>query len=135
MRRVFLDANVVFTAAHNPSGKAALVIELGTTGHWRLCTSVYAVEETRHNLAIKFPDGVQRLTNLLVGVAVIQHDPNTECPVKLPAKDRPIFLAAMKCKATHLLTGDLKDLGPFMNQPDKTAGIMIQTVAAFLASL
>ena len=27
--RVFLDANVLFTALHNPNGKAALVIELG----------------------------------------------------------------------------------------------------------
>jgi hypothetical protein len=30
--RVFLDANVLFTAAHNRSGKAALVIELGILG-------------------------------------------------------------------------------------------------------
>ena len=28
--RVFLDANVLFTAAHNPRGKAALVITLGS---------------------------------------------------------------------------------------------------------
>ena len=34
--RLFLDANVLFTAAHNPGGKAALVIELGAQRHWRL---------------------------------------------------------------------------------------------------
>jgi predicted nucleic acid-binding protein len=135
VRRVYLDANVLFTAAHSPSGKAALVIELGKAGHWRLCTSIYAVEEARHNLAIKFPAGVQTLANLVQGIAVIQHDPAAECPVKLPEKDRPIFLAAMKCKATHLLTGDLPDFGPLMNQADKTGGITIQTVAAFLASI
>jgi len=135
VKRVFLDANVLFTAAHNPSGKAALVIELGKAGHWRLCTSIYAVEEARHNLGIKFPDGVQRLIDLVKGIAVIQHDPAAICPVKLPEKDRPIFLAAIKCKATDLLTGDLKDFGPLMNKPDKTVGIMIQTVAAFLASI
>ena len=27
--RVFLDANVLFTAAHNPKGKAVLLITLG----------------------------------------------------------------------------------------------------------
>ena len=32
MKRLFLDANVLFTAAHNPSGKAALIIELATMG-------------------------------------------------------------------------------------------------------
>jgi len=32
--RVFLDANVLFTAAHNPRGRAAFVIELGAAGHF-----------------------------------------------------------------------------------------------------
>jgi uncharacterized protein len=30
--RLFLDANVLFTAAHNPQGKAALLISLGQHG-------------------------------------------------------------------------------------------------------
>ena len=37
--RLFLDANILFTAAHNPKGKAALVIELGQAGLWQLVTS------------------------------------------------------------------------------------------------
>ena len=48
--RLFLDANVLFTAAHNPRGKAALVIELGRQGHWDLYSSAYALEEARRNL-------------------------------------------------------------------------------------
>lgn len=34
MKRLFFDANVLFTAAHNPHGKAALVIEPGIGGQW-----------------------------------------------------------------------------------------------------
>lgn len=135
MKRVFLDANVLFTAAHNASGKAVLVIELGAGKHWRLCTSVYAVEEARRNISVKFPDALQRLDTLLGSVAVVQHGTGAECPIKLREKDRTIFLSAMKCKATHLLTGDIRDFGPFMNQPEKTQGIIIQTVAEFLAAL
>ena len=135
MRRVFLDANVLFTAAHNPLGKAALLIELGARGHWRLCTSPYAIEEARHNLGIKFPDGLPRLDALLKNLAAVQHDPSALCPIPLPEKDRPILLAAMKCKASHLLTGDVKNFGPYMNQPDGSRGIGIQTVAEFLASI
>jgi len=52
---IFLDANVLFTAAHNPSGKAALIVELGAQGHWQTLTSTLAVEEARRNLDIKFP--------------------------------------------------------------------------------
>ncbi|MGH9334187.1 MAG: hypothetical protein ACRD21_10610 [Vicinamibacteria bacterium] len=53
----------------------------------------------------------------------------------MPEKDRPIFLFAAGAGCTHLLTGDRKDFGRFMNEPTKTAGIVIQTVADFLAGL
>lgn len=42
--------------------------------------------------------------------------------------------AAIRAQASHLLTGDIKDFGRFMNKPKKTAGILIQTIAEFLAS-
>ena len=51
--RVFLDANVLFTAAHNPNGKAALVITLGAEGLFQLATSAYPKEEARRNLERK----------------------------------------------------------------------------------
>ena len=50
--RLFLDANILFTAAHNPKGKARLVIELGTQGYWELFSSRNALEEARRNLEI-----------------------------------------------------------------------------------
>ena len=43
--------------------------------------------------------------------------------------------AALGCGANHLLTGDLEHLGPFMNRPEDTSGVHIQTVAEFLESL
>jgi uncharacterized protein len=53
--RVFLDANVLFTAAHNPKGKAALLITLGAEGLFQLATSAYTREEARRNLERKAP--------------------------------------------------------------------------------
>jgi hypothetical protein len=35
----------------------------------------------------------------------------------------------------NLLTGDLKDFGPFMNELGQTKGIVIQTVAEFLRDI
>ena len=49
------------------------------------------------------------------------------CPIDLPAKDRPIFMTAVKCRATHLLTGDVRHYGPFLNDPSRTAGVAIMT--------
>lgn len=131
--RVFLDANVLFTAAHNPAGKAALVIELGRSGIWRLATSAYAAEEARRNLALKFPDALAALESLLDAMVLVADAADVACPDRLPEKDRPIFRAAAGCRADFLLTGDLRDFGFLMNDPASTGGMVIQTVADFLA--
>lgn len=135
MKRIFFDANVLFTAAHNPNGKAALVIELGATGHWRLVTSVYAAEEARRNLSLKFPSNLPMLEKQLTNFLLVHPTASAPRIDGLVDKDQPIFQAAYSCKSTHLLTGDIKDFGPWMNQPDRTYGIVIQTVAQFLESL
>ena len=133
--RLFLDANVLFTVAHNPNGKAALTIELGKRGHWALATSLYASEEARRNLVRKFPRSLDGLNVLLRDIPLVEPRPGLPFPATLAEKDRPIFQAAVTCQATHLLTGDLKDFGPFMNRPEETSGILVQSVAEFLGSV
>jgi predicted nucleic acid-binding protein len=130
--RVFLDANVLFTAAHNRSGKAALVIELGIRGHWGLATSRYAFEEARRNLEIKFPGSLSTLEAFRPAMKIMSSGEGKTCPVSLPEKDRPILEAAIRCKAIHLLTGDRKHFGTFMNRPEVTSAVIILTVAEFL---
>ena len=132
---LFFDANTLFTAAHNPRGKAALVIELGMQGYWTLCTSAYAIEEARRNLEAKFPAALPSLVKLLTVFDTGPDSPKHACPANLPEKDCPIYLAAHGCRATHLLTGDIRDFGPLMNQAKKTDGLVIQTVAQFLEAL
>lgn len=130
--RLFLDANVLFTAAHNPRGKAALVIDRGSQGHWELYSSAYALEEARRNLARKFPGSLDTLRALVQVVHLVEQAAAGVSPPGLAQKDRPIFQAAAACDATHLLTGDLRDFGPLMNRTDETSGIRIQTVSDFL---
>jgi predicted nucleic acid-binding protein len=130
--RIFLDANILFTAAHNPSGKAAFVVELGRSGIWRLATSPYAVEEARRNIARKFPACRDPLEALLNDIALVADSPEIPCPAGLAAKDQPIFRAALACRADVLLTGDIRDFGFLMNAPEKSGGLLIQTVAEFL---
>ena len=132
--RIFLDANILFTAAHNPNGKAAFVIELGRSGIWRLATSPYAAEEARRNIARKFPASLDRLETLLGDLGLVADAPDIPCPAGLAEKDRSILRAALGCRADVLLTGDLRDFGLLMNAPEKTGGLLIQSVAAFLAS-
>lgn len=133
MKRVFLDANVLFTAAHNPSGKAAFLIELADAGAFVLFTSSYAREEAERNIIVKYPACAAVFTHLLQNITVVPVTSlSTDYPEILPTKDAPIFTAAVYCRATHLLTGDTKHFGSLMNQPDMCGGMIVMTVAQFL---
>jgi len=133
--RLFLDSNVLFTAAHNPFGKAALIIDLGTQGHWEVMSCSYAIEEARRNISIKFPDSLKRFEAFMARVIKVPSRSGRNCPAILPEKDRPILEATIQCKASHLLTGDIKDFGPIMNQPSLTGGVIIQTASEFLVGI
>ena len=134
-KRIFLDANVLFTAAHNPGGKAALLIEFGQKGHWDLFTSVYAIEEALRNLEIKYPERKPALVQIIRHITPVRHHPEHPYPDGLDPKDIPIFQATVECSATHLLTGDIKDFGRYMNQAKKTHNIGIQVTADFFKDL
>jgi len=133
--RLFLDANVLFTAAHNPNGKAAFLFDELSAKRWELVSSGFAIEEARRNIAAKYPQCQERLGELIEKVTEVSQPAPQEIPIDLPEKDRPILLAAQAAKATHLLTGDLKHFGSHMNKPEKSGGIVIQTVADYLTSL
>lgn len=132
MIRLFLDANILFTAAHNPDGKSELIIDLGAQGHWKVLSSNYAVEEAQRNIAKKFHDRLPMLDTVLAKIEITGMNPKLSCPLPLPAKDVPILVAAIHGKATHLLTGDIRDFGPYMNKKHLSGGVIIQTVADFL---
>lgn len=135
MKRVFLDANVLFTAAHNPAGKASLLFELARRGHWTLSTCQLAYEEARRNVRIKFPECLPRLNELGRDMRILSLVPQTSCPLELPVKDQPIFLSALQSGATHLLTGDIKHFGPFMDRASETRGVLIQTGSTFFLAI
>jgi predicted nucleic acid-binding protein len=119
MMRLFLDANILFTAAHNPSGKSALIIKLSADGHWRTLTCRLAVEEARRNIERKYPHCLPALDALISTIEVTPTGAGSICLIDLPSKDRPIFEAATANRATHFLTGDTRHFGAYMNKPEK----------------
>ena len=133
--RLFLDANVLFTAAHHPHGKAALVMAIARTGIWQSATSAYALEEARRNIIRKFPSCLDQLETDAGHLRIMPDVPAIVCPRGLVEKDRPIFRAARGCRADVLLTGDIRDFGFLMNAPDRAGGLLIQTVGEFLAAI
>jgi predicted nucleic acid-binding protein len=108
--RIFLDANILFSAAQTHSRTKAFVDLL--LDQAECLTNEYAAEEARRNLATKFPDGVKGLERLLKQCE-ISSQITTDLKVELALKDVPILGGAIAGHATHLLTGDEKDFGKF----------------------
>jgi predicted nucleic acid-binding protein len=133
--RVFLDSNILFSAVQSPEGKAASIIRDAGTLRITVLTCQLAVEEAARNLKLKSPAKAGGLSPLLSRLEIVPTAGAGRCPVPLPAKDVPILLSALAGGATHLLTGDFRDFGPYMNKPARTGGIVIQSVDGFLRSL
>jgi predicted nucleic acid-binding protein len=135
LNRLFFDSNVLFTAAHNPEGKASLVIDLAAAGNWEVVTSAYCLAEARLNLERKHPAALGRLSEILRIVRLVPDVAGERCTILLPEIDRPVFASAQRCKATHFLTGDRRHFGPYMNKPKDTMGIVVHAVGEFLVGI
>lgn len=108
MDKIFLDANVLFSAAYRSRSGLHRLWQLDDV---ELITSEYAVEEARRNLSGEASR--KRLTSLLQSVQVLTRIPLAVSPleIELPDKDQPILLASIQAGATHLLTGDKQHFG------------------------
>ena len=127
MDRVFLDANVLFSAAYRLKAGLAAFWDLEEV---QLISSGYAAEEALRNLS----DDEQRtrLEALLSRMELVSEaNPRTiGNDQRLPEKDRPILQAAVHARATHLITGDLTHFGPFFGT--RLHGVLISTPTAYL---
>jgi predicted nucleic acid-binding protein len=108
--RIFLDANILFSAARPGSRMRAFLEVLSQEAD--LLTNAYAVEETRRNLELKSPNGLKSLERLVRRCEMVSQLA-ADLEVELPLKDRPILGGAIAGHATHLPTGDERDFGRF----------------------
>lgn len=126
--RLFLDANVLFSAAYRPDGR---VSRFWLVPGAELLTSAYAIDEARRNLPVA--EERSRLDELLVRVTRVPTAvmlPGDLPGIDLPDKDRPILGSALHCGATHLITGDWKHFGPDFGV--RVHGLLILPPAMYL---
>lgn len=128
MDRLFLDANVLFSAAYREENG---LLQLWQLTDVELTTSRFAVSEAERNLADESQR--QRLAELVQMLTVFEGSPSAVLPsnVTLPDKDVPILAAAIEIKATHLLTGDKRRFGPLFGQ--QIDGVLVETPSVYLA--
>jgi predicted nucleic acid-binding protein len=107
--KVFLDANVVFSASKEGSHLNRL-ISLLQERSFTLITSDFAREEAVRNLRTKRPAWETGFNDLMTRIAVV---PSIDRPlsVNLVPKDRPILATAITHGCDYLITGDKQDFG------------------------
>lgn len=106
--RVFLDANVLFSAALPGSRMGRFLGFVGERAE--LTSSQAAVDEARRNLERKVPDVPRVIRNLQT---LLRKTSLTSLVAELPGielveKDRHILGAAVASRCSHLLTGDAR---------------------------
>lgn len=112
--RLFLDANVIFSAAITPDGVSRSLFDLASIGDCDLITSAFALDEARRNVGVKYPEASLQVESLLENVRLVPEAPASHVRLAerhVAVKDAPILAAAIDCGAEVLATGDGRHFG------------------------
>ena len=113
--KLFLDANVLFAAAHSEEGLCRSLFRLAAAGRCELLASAFAVDEARRNLSSKAPARLGPFQDLLHQITLVPEparclvDQASAAP--LTDKDAPILAAAVAGGCEILVTGDRRHFG------------------------
>ena len=130
MTRVFLDANVLFSAAYRePNG----LLRIWALSDTCLVSSRYAVTEAERNIASKHPEAVERLAPLSERLELVDASGPFDESFGLPEQDVPILYAAIAADATVLLTGDTTHFGHLFGTSIRS--VLVTTPGMYLVQL
>lgn len=118
--RIFLDANVPFSAAHATASPLRAFFRLAGAGICELLASPYALDEARRNIARKHSSKSAELEQPIAQITVCR-EAGAEAvrwarSTGLAGKDAPILAAAAQANAAILVTGDRADFGSLYQQ-------------------
>lgn len=119
--RVFLDANIIFSASNRESNLYRLfgILYQKTA----LITSHYALEEARRNIILKRNQWENTFQEISSKITLVSDVPLYE-KINLVEKDRPILGSAIESKCNYLLTADKRDFGHLYNKTIKNVMIV-----------
>jgi len=127
---VFLDANIIFSAAYSPEGRSAVLFALARKKLCRLTSSRYAVTEAHRNIAEKKPEVLKTFSKLLTFLKIFPEASAKRqkqvASLGLNEFDVPILAAAIG-HTEILVTGDKKHFGQWMGQ--KVYGVRVLSLA------
>ena len=134
--RIFLDANILFSAAKSDGAVRQLLQLTMDTGH-ECWIDPYVEAEARRNLQAKAPKAVAALDALLAeclsGPFLPIAAEMDEALGALPADDRPVLAAAIRLKCEVLITGDKRHFGSLYGR--RVRGVAVHSPASFFSGV
>ena len=133
--RIYLDANVIFSAAKSDGAVRELLSRLRACGHG-LCADGYVIAEARRNLASKDAAALTALEALLPHREVAPFQATqlrADAFNLLPHKDRPVLAAAIRLGCDALVTGDRTHFGALYGRT--IAGVTIHSPRSLAEAL
>lgn len=113
--RLFLDANVLFSAAQSKEGRARGLFRLAEQRLCSLASSEHAINEARRNIVVKHPLAAEDFEQLLRQVTPVPEGGpllfRWASLQGLPENDAPILAAAAAAEVDLLVAGDRRHFG------------------------
>lgn len=133
--RIFLDANILFSAAKSDGAVRGFLGGLKSGDHV-LVADAYVVGEARRNIEIKFPAALGDFESLLAQVELptgVYGALPCEIAPELPEKDRPVLAAAIQHRCEILVTGDKSHFSVLYGK--NVGGVVIHSPASLAQRL
>ena len=127
--RVFLDANILFSAADSQSATRQLLDDV--LDRAEAVTSAHTLEEARRNLQLKRPQHLGGLAAIQRRIRTTEAF-DTRIHVELPLDDIPVLAGASGARCSHIWTSDRRHFGRYYG---KTIGGILVVSSIMLADL
>jgi len=130
--KLFLDTSVLLAGAGSAKGASRFVMEQARGRRWKLLTAPYCVAEAQHNISkIGAQAGAALEAIVLPALVMVPTELAFDKALVFPkAKDKPVLLSALGCRADFLLTLDETDFQRAIGE--RVYGLGIRTPGQFL---
>jgi predicted nucleic acid-binding protein len=126
--RLFLDANILFSAVHSPNGGARQLFKLAAAGKCELVSSLHAASEAERNLKLKSFSRLKEMDQVLQSVELLPDAGpglvSWAMGLGLPDNDAPILAVAAAAGSDLLVTGDRRHFGHLFGETVKRVRVV-----------